>query len=122
MEGLPGRRKHLRIFFGSDASPENSQHLPQGPSEETDSNINTLGLRSTYSQCNNLAPCKTETKAMEKTRYKARQVRQKERIRVSLILKSQKLARDRRSIFLAQKTPDSLQWQVDYLQFDLAKS
>ena len=72
MEELPKRKKHLETFLNSHALLEDGQYLPQKPSREANSNINTPGLRSTYGQANNLASCKVETKATKKMRYKMR--------------------------------------------------
>lgn len=76
MEELPEKREYLRTFFGSYASSENGQHLLQGLSRETDSNISTPILCSTYGQAKNPALYKAETRTTSKrTQYKARQVR-----------------------------------------------
>lgn len=74
MKKLPKRRKYLESIFSNHASPEDSQHLLQGPFGEVDNNINTLGLRSTHSKANSQAPREAETKMLTKRRYKACQV------------------------------------------------
>ena len=68
IEELPGRREYLETFFGSHASPEDGQHLPQGPSGEADSDISTPGLHFAYGQANNPAAHEAKTRATNKTR------------------------------------------------------
>ena len=68
MEGLPGKKEHLGTFFASHASPEDGQHLSQGPSGEVNCDISIPRLRYAYSQVNNPAPCKAETRAIDGTR------------------------------------------------------
>lgn len=68
MKELARRKKYLKIFFSSYAPPKDSQDLPQGLSGETDSNISIVELCFTYSQANNSAPCKAETKTTSKKR------------------------------------------------------
>ena len=77
MKRLFGRKEHLRTFFGSHAPPENGQHFPQKLSGEADSDINTLGLCSTYGKANSQATRKVEMKMPSKKCYKAREVRRK---------------------------------------------
>ena len=52
MEGLSKRKKYLKTFFNSHAFLEDGEHLLQGLSEETNSNINTSKLYSIYGKAN----------------------------------------------------------------------
>ena len=68
MEGLPGRREHLAIFFDGYAPLEDGQQFPQEPPGKADSNISTPGLRPAYGQVNNLAPHDAKIRATDSMR------------------------------------------------------
>ena len=68
MEGLPGRKEHLRIFLGRHTPPEDGQHLPQGPPSEADSDISAPEFRSTHGQANNPVPHETKARVADRTR------------------------------------------------------
>ena len=67
MEGLLRRKKHLGTFVGRHVPSDNSQHLPQGPFGEAKRNISIPGLCSAHGQANDLASCKAELRATDKT-------------------------------------------------------
>lgn len=72
MKRLIGRKKYLKIFFGSYTPSKNDQHLPQGLFKETNSDINFFRLHFTYSKANSQASHKEEMKTLSKKHYRAR--------------------------------------------------
>lgn len=52
MEELFARKKYLGNILGHHILPKDCLHLSQRPSEETDNNINTSRLCSTYAKAN----------------------------------------------------------------------
>ena len=78
MEKLLKRKKCLRINLNSHALTEDNQHLSQGISGKSSSDINIFGLRSTYDKANNQISSKVEIKTPSES-YKVRQVREQER-------------------------------------------